>query len=609
MEKSTFTSFCCRTGLRHYKNHSACTFTCHRSGNFQPKTEGRKRKIRHQGTKKTGSYCPAEINLRVNKPDGTCRVSFTNMHLGHNVCDKNELLYICVPPEERAAIASQIASGLSYDKILMDHSLDKKDQVYTLTRKHLHNITKKFGLKTHSDFGNVEIIDSSKAETIKPFERFDSEFSEEVDTEYSIDVDTESSEDVDMKSIKLEGVEFSKNAYIEVFLEQHRKSILFLKKSGETSSSNILRKKDFFMVMMTEKQKDVLLKYGSKVISVDATFTLTNCDFLFFTLLTIDDHHVGVPVAFAISSQRDFNVVELFLSCIHKKTGVLSTELFMSDVEFDYYRHWREIMGVAENQPFCRWNGAETWRRKLRKISPSIDHTYMADRLYKIITKPDKRSFYSSINEFFAITDSKLAHILGILKRLHVEEIEKWAKCCRETAEVNVKMLVESLNQRLRYFYEKLANTKSLSSLLAVIDDYLLTVSYNYRSLDEFESSKGKAEDTLSSKLRDLRRLHDECEKYGVIVNVESTTDGMWFVSVTDSDSDFADVHLVSECHDSCLGCRLVCEKCDTCAQRYRCSCVDNATENRMCKHIHALGMNLNLQSMKMSANEKKRRL
>lgn len=540
LEKSSLTFFRNRRGFTQTKNYSMSIYECHRSGYYQPKTDGRKRRIKLQGTKKIGCFCPAEISLCVKKSDGSCRVAFTNMHLGHNVCDENELAYLAVPRDEREKLASKISSGLSYDEILKEHALTKKDQLYLLTRKDLNNISRAFNIK------------------------------EKV---------VESSNDVD----------------IELFIKEHEKSIIFLHKSGETSGSSddILKEEDFFMILMTKKQKEVLQKFGSKVISVDGTFTLTNCNFLLLILLIIDDYHEGVPVAFGISSRNDFAMVDVFLNGIRRNMGLLSTELFMSDIEYKYYEKWHEIMGSAENRPFCKWYVPETWRRKLRKISDKTKRVQTRDRFYEILMQFDEHLFRSWIHEFFANPDPDLEDILGVMKRCHLEEIENWSKCLRENAKTNTNMHVDSLNRKLRYFYGKLTAAKTLSSLLSVIDCYL--------NLNECELKRKEIKGVVSHKLCDLRRRHDECLKDDIIVNIENTNDGGWYVSVTDTESDVADVHFVCECHDSCTGCKLFCDKCKTCAQKYRCTCPDNAVKSNMCKHIHALSMHLNKEDVRVN--------
>ena len=52
--------------------------------------------------------------------------------------------------------------------------------------------------------------------------------------------------------------------------------------------------------------------------------------------------------------------------------------------------------------------------------------------------------------------------------------------------------------------------------------------------------------------------------------------------------------------------CLLPCTKCNACFHDYTCNCQDNSIRNNMCKHIHAIGMNL--LSQEQTSNVEKER-
>ena len=57
------------------------------------------------------------------------------------------------------------------------------------------------------------------------------------------------------------------------------------------------RKMIFNLAIQTEFQKDALLKFGPKVISVDSNHGTNIYDFLLISVVVIDDHDEGLPVA------------------------------------------------------------------------------------------------------------------------------------------------------------------------------------------------------------------------------------------------------------------------------------------------------------------------
>ena len=50
---------------------------------------------------------------------------------------------------------------------------------------------------------------------------------------------------------------------------------------------------------------------------MDATHGTTQYDFLLTSVLVVDSHGEGIPVAWAISNKEDTNTISLFLQAVH----------------------------------------------------------------------------------------------------------------------------------------------------------------------------------------------------------------------------------------------------------------------------------------------------
>ena len=67
----------------------------------------------------------------------------------------------------------------------------------------------------------------------------------------------------------------------------------------QSESMNDLAKDDFILALQTEFQRGAMMRYGSKVILIDATHDTTQYDFQLISVLVIDDFGEGLPVAWA----------------------------------------------------------------------------------------------------------------------------------------------------------------------------------------------------------------------------------------------------------------------------------------------------------------------
>ena len=104
----------------------------------------------------------------------------------------------------------------------------------------------------------------------------------------------------------------SVRAWVKELQSKPYDPILAFKPQGSAGHERI-RKEDFLLAFQTEFQHDVLKEYGNNV-CMDATHGTNMYDFQLITLLVIDAHGEGVPVAWAISNREDTVHITEFLS-------------------------------------------------------------------------------------------------------------------------------------------------------------------------------------------------------------------------------------------------------------------------------------------------------
>jgi hypothetical protein len=149
--------------------------------------------------------------------------------------------------------------------------------------------------------------------------------------------------------------------------EMEYNPILVFKTQGEDQGENIddLSKEDFLLAIQTEYQRDMMIKYGGKVICMDDTHGTNMYDFTLITVLVIDDHGEGIPVAWAISNRSDTALLTQFLKPLKARIGQLSTKVFMSDMAEQFFKAWVGVFGKCEtSQLYCTWHVDKAWRLK-----------------------------------------------------------------------------------------------------------------------------------------------------------------------------------------------------------------------------------------------------
>lgn len=257
------------------------------------------RKLKTQGTNKIGGYCPARINIKIMN-DKTCVVNFCSSHIGHK--QEQDLGHLFLSKLQKQNVAAKIAAKIPF-QVILDEVRDSVsnshlERLHLLTKKDLYNLEQCFNLRDSS----VRHVNDAV------------------------------SVDAWVNEMKTSGC------------------VLFYKPQEALSEEYPeLKHEDFFLIIMTEGQKDLLLRFGEDCICIDGTHGLNAYGFELHTILVLDDLREGYPTAFFISNRSDSMGISIFFKCVKESIGKsIKPKVFMSDMADVYYKSWMQVMQPAE---------------------------------------------------------------------------------------------------------------------------------------------------------------------------------------------------------------------------------------------------------------------
>lgn len=99
--------------------------------------------------------------------------------------------------------------------------------------------------------------------------------------------------------------------------------VLYFKHQGQDDVTTHLGKDDFCIIIMTDFQAEMLVKFGNDKICVDGTHSLNNYSFQLYTLLVVDEYGNRIPVAFCFSNKSDTATYILFFKSVKKLVGII----------------------------------------------------------------------------------------------------------------------------------------------------------------------------------------------------------------------------------------------------------------------------------------------
>ena len=224
--------------------------------------------------------------------NGEVHVVYCNTHYNH----ENELAHLYIPEPVRMTVASKLQQGAKVDRILDDI----RDSVWNdmtcehlVTRQDILNIKRQFNIERNKN---------------------------------------------DHTSLQ---------AWVEELHLQTYNPIVIFKQQGNTQGEEMddIGKDDFLLGIQTEFQRDIMMEFGNKIICIDATHNTNMYDFYLITIVVVDEFGEGIPVGWALSNREDGCILTQFFKNIHKRTGELMPNIFMSDDAEQYWNSWSAIYG------------------------------------------------------------------------------------------------------------------------------------------------------------------------------------------------------------------------------------------------------------------------
>ena len=252
-------------------------YYCNRSGHFKSRKTG-KRYLKTQGTSKISGNSTAAIIVRV-KIEKRLEVMLHKTHYGHQM----SLAHLRIPETNQLAIASKLAAGVEFQRILddvRDNIGDKYQIIHLITRKDVKNME-----QTYCFIENQRHPD-------------------------------------DATSVHL---------WVEEMAAHKLNRVLFYKSQGQIPSKECenLSVNDFAIGLQTPLQADILKQFSlDSVICVDSTHGTNGYNFNLITIIVVDEYGEGYPVAWCVSNREDQVLLQVFYNSIKKKVGMFSPKFF-----------------------------------------------------------------------------------------------------------------------------------------------------------------------------------------------------------------------------------------------------------------------------------------
>ena len=520
-EKMTRSWFVKQRADRITKNYKTSWFYCNRKGEFCSRGTG-KRALKSQGSSKTGCSCPTFITARTDAVTGEVAAEYCLQHVGH----RQEIAFSRMSAEMRCRIAAKLAQGVTMNSI-MDYIRDS--QAGSLTRDHL---------TTRADLRNIK-------------------------HQYNIGCIKKDSDDA--RSV---------SHWVEEMQRDEYNPILCYKCQGEESDDHLVEKNDFLLGFQTEFQKEMFIKYASKLVCVDATHGTTAYDFQLITVLIIDDYDEGIPVAWLISNKESADVLRVFFSSLRDRCGDVKTETFMSDDAEAYHNAWSSVFARPDKKFLCIWHVARSWRRKLNeciKDREQLAEVYAA--LKSLQNQVSEARFRRSMQQFLAWLKGILEPLASYFEREYASRPREWASCFRVGTRANTNMFVESFHRTLKEIYLERKQNRRVDHLLFTLRKISRDKAYE----QWIKAEKGK----VTLRQRDSTKRHKQAEL--IPREAISRKDAnCWQVQST---ADNNKVYNVRRIGSSACTCLLQCSFCEACVHSFDCTC--DTTNHTSCFGTH----------------------
>ena len=107
--------------------------------------------------------------------------------------------------------------------------------------------------------------------------------------------------------------------WVQELITEPDNPVIFYKPQG--TPHDHLKDEDFLLCLQTAFQRNMMIKYASKIICIDSTHNITQYDFMLTTVLVLDEFEEAVPVVWAVSNREDAEILEVIFQSVKRCCG------------------------------------------------------------------------------------------------------------------------------------------------------------------------------------------------------------------------------------------------------------------------------------------------
>ena len=358
--------------------------------------------------------------------------------------------------------------------------------------------------------------------------------------------------------------------------------VRYVKFQGEDSSC--LPTADFMLVVASDAQLLGARQFCAPMrpVCMDSTHGTNAYDFQLTTLLALDEHGEGFPVAFCYSNHVNEQHMIAFLSVVKDAVGhTLADVMLMTDDAEVYYNAWTAIMGEPAGRLLCSWHVDRAWRKNLSRVNGDSELKAIIYKLVRVLMEvTDTNQFDIKLTEFMtaASEDERTSDFATYFGKEYACRPRLWAYCHRQGLRLHHNMHLEAMHRVLKHVHlqgRKVRRLdKSLHGLMRFIrqkmSDRLLKL------------HRGK----WTRHVGGIRNRHQTSTQITADMCVCLEENVLY--TVMTKDTAYTVRQALSVPHDSST-CPLLCNECNVCVHTFSCTCLDSALRNTICKHVHAV--------------------
>lgn len=392
-------------------------------------------------------------------------------------------------------------------------------------------------------------------------------------------------------------------AWIEITKQDPatRNLVRFIKFQGETGAYN-LGADDFILVLASDAQLVAAQTFCTPncAVCLDSTHGLNSYDFQLTTVMCIDEHGEGLPVAFCYSSRVDSVTMTAFLTILKSSLGSpLENVILMTDDTEVYNNAWTAVMGQPTHRLLCAWHVDRAWRKNLTKITGDQSlkkNVYQTMRA--LLELSDKDQFHKKLDQFLvtAKDDNNTRNFAAYFEREYSVRPALWAYSYRIGLKVHHNMHLEAMHRVLKHVHLQGRKVRRLDNSIHALMKFL-RAKMSDRLVKIY---RGK----WNRHIGGIRKRHDASRNLGADI-CSCVTENMIYTVIGNNKLVYT-VRQSQPVSHNYSSCALVCNECKICVHSFTCSCLDSGLHVTICKHIHHVVKTFNpiVETLRNDKNE-----